>query len=212
MRGLVRPFADFFCLGYAGCEAAQRIPLEHAVGKGARGGATRALLRLVLPPGVAQDFVRGLYHRLAQSGNLDPADALQVEESHPGLCHRSPRGDDPVVPHDESVALRAEVLLDTLALVVVVAEAFPVVVRDALEKGRRVLGEALEPLLEAGHRGRSTSVVMDNSSNIRPRLVDAAVNYISSYVGVGAARDDKALGRHLFTVCTDLARSEGAWF
>ncbi len=104
-------------------------------------------------------------------------------------------GEQAVVAHDQRV-VRPEVLDDALALVEIDRRSLVVVIADMADEADRGLRQRQQAAFHRRHRDAGAGVGVQHACDLRPRLVDRAVDHVAglvdAVVGVGLP-DDLAL-------------------
>ena len=104
-------------------------------------------------------------------------------------------GQQPMIAHDQRV-VRPEIVDDALALVEVDGRALIVVIADMADEPHRGLRQRQQPARHRRHRHAGAGVGVEHAGDVRPRLVDGAVDHVTGFVdavvGVGLP-DDLAL-------------------
>src|SRR4051812_25483513 len=164
-------------------------PFQHAVG----------------PPRAGLIEMRGVrQHVLARHGqlgarrhrvDLGAAGLFELVHGVERLLHVRPAGEEAMVPHDQGIVL-AEIADDPLALVEIDRRPFVVVIADVADEADRSLRQRQQPALHGRHRDAGPGVGVQHAFDLRPRLVDRAVDHVAglvdAVVGVGLG-DDLAL-------------------
>ena len=96
-----------------------------------------------------------------------------------------------MVAHDHRV-MRPEIVNEPLALVDIDRRAFIVMVADMADEADRGLRQWQESALHRRHRHARPRMRMQHAGDIRPRLVDGAVNHITGDIDaiIGVRLDD----------------------
>jgi hypothetical protein len=107
-----------------------------------------------------------------------------------------------VIVHDQRV-VRAEIGDDLLALIKVDRRSFVAVIADVADEADRRLRQRQQAAFHRRNGDAGTRMRVDDTLNVRPRLVDRAVNdiagFVDAVVGVGRCQN-LAFDRHLHQV------------
>eukprot|EP00968_Pinguiococcus_pyrenoidosus_P000097 scaffold10_cov257-Pinguiococcus_pyrenoidosus.AAC.11 len=114
--------------------------------------------------------------------HLRAAYQVEVEHSHPCLLNAIPRGNCPMISHDQRVRILPKVSRNPGSFVMVIRHAFKVVVGNLAVEPRPVLREELDPLRQARNEYAGFTMCVHDGLYVRPTAVDRPVDHVASGV------------------------------